>query len=256
MKQANVLIVDDEVLIVNLLVQNIDWSSVGADRVFKAHNAAAAREIIRENGIDVLICDIEMPQEDGLHLIEWIHEYSPGTINIILTAFPDFQYARKAIHLGVFRYLLKPVSFEELELALEAAVKEGENRRGAKGQISEEGSDADHADSSAAMVRQFIQDHYAEEISRQDIENAVHMNGDYLNRIFKKETGYSLIQYIQYYRVLAAKQMITKGKNNLSDVAFSAGFDNPSYFIKVFRKWTGITPGEYEFFVKEQKNHE
>lgn len=254
MKQAKVLIVDDEVLIVNLLVQSINWPSVGVGQVFKAHNANAAREIIRENGIDVLICDIEMPQEDGLHLIEWIREYSPETINIILTAFPDFNYARKAIRLGVFRYLLKPVSFEELELALEAAVREGENRREAKSQVVEDEPDVEQAVSSVALVRQFIQDHYTEEISRQDIENAVHMNGDYLNRIFKKETGYSLIQYIQYYRVLAAKQMISKGKNNLSDVAFSAGFDNPSYFIKVFRKWTGMTPGEYELFVKEQQN--
>ena len=248
---ANALIVDDEVLIVQLLVENVDWSSAGIERVFKAHNAVMARKIIEEETIDVLVCDIEMPQEDGLHLIEWTREQSPETINIILTAFPDFNYARKAIQLGVFRYLLKPVSFDELELALESAVKEAKSR-GKNRNLSEEESTNEALNSSVVgQARQFIQDHYTETISRQDIEMAVHMNGDYLNRIFKKETGYSLIQYIQYYRVLAAKQMITKGRTNLADVAFSAGFDNPSYFIKVFRKWTGMTPGEYELTIKK-----
>ena len=46
-------------------------------------------------------------------------------------------------------------------------------------------------------VKNYIHGHYMEDLSRQDIEAAVHLNGDYLNRIFKKATGYSLVQYIQ-----------------------------------------------------------
>ena len=47
-------------------------------------------------------------------------------------------------------------------------------------------------------VKDYVHEHYAEDISRQDIESSFHLNGDYLNRIFKKETGYSLVQYIKY----------------------------------------------------------
>lgn len=47
-----------------------------------------------------MICDIEMPKENGLSLIQWIQDMYPEIINIILTGYPDFNYARSAISLG------------------------------------------------------------------------------------------------------------------------------------------------------------
>jgi len=84
-----------------------------------------------------------------------------------------------------------------------------------------------------------------EDLSRQDIEAAVHLNGDYLNRIFKKATGYSLVQYIQYYRILVSKRLLAEKTCTITEAGTKVGFDTPSYFTKVFKKWTDMTPYEY-----------
>lgn len=96
------------------------------------------------------------------------------------------------------------------------------------------------------MIKKYIREHVAEPINRQDMEQTVHLNGDYLNRIFKNATGYSLVQYIQYYKVLEAKRLLSEHKDyTIADVAISVGFDTPSYFTKIFKKWTKTTPYEY-----------
>lgn len=94
-------------------------------------------------------------------------------------------------------------------------------------------------------VKNYIHGHYMEDLSRQDIEAAVHLNGDYLNRIFKKATGYSLVQYIQYYRILVSKRLLAEKTCTITEAGTKVGFDTPSYFTKVFKKWTDMTPYEY-----------
>lgn len=109
------LIVDDEAIAVESLKQGINWSGLGIVRVFTAYNAQQAQEIIRNEAIDILVCDIEMPQGSGLDLLQWVREYNPAIEAIFLTCHADFHYAKQAIQLGSFDYLLKPVPFSELE---------------------------------------------------------------------------------------------------------------------------------------------
>lgn len=86
--------------------------------------------------------------------------------------------------------------------------------------------------------------HFEEPIGRQEIEDALHLNGDYLNRTFKAATGYSLIQYIQFYRVVTAKQLMREPHAAIAEIGSRVGMD-ASYFGKIFKKWTGQTPYEY-----------
>ena len=111
----NLLLVDDEIAMLHIMEKAIDWKKKGIQKVFTAYNTDLARDIISSSKIDLVICDIEMPKENGLSLIQWIQDMYPEIINIILTGYPDFNYARSAISLGVYRYLLKPIAFDELE---------------------------------------------------------------------------------------------------------------------------------------------
>ena len=108
----NLLIVDDEYLVVEEVVTVTDWELLGITEIYSATNALNAVRILNEKKIDIMICDIEMPKENGLSLIQWIQDMYPEIINIILTGYPDFNYARSAISLGVYRYLLKPIAFD------------------------------------------------------------------------------------------------------------------------------------------------
>lgn len=119
----NVLIVDDEVFTVRAIQTTLDWESFGIDRTFSAYNAAKAREIIREESIDLMICDIEMPKEDGLSLVSWIRENGFSMEVIFLTCHSEFEYARKALKLQVFDYVVKPVDFDEMGKTVAKAVE-------------------------------------------------------------------------------------------------------------------------------------
>ncbi|MFP3155860.1 response regulator [Lachnospiraceae bacterium ZAX-1] len=118
----NVLIVDDEMQIVEIIKRSIDWSKLNIAQVFTAYNAQEARRILEKEYIQIAVCDIEMPQENGLDLISWSKNHSPETLNIILTSYPQFEYAQDAIEQGVFQYLLKPVAYDKLENVIQNAV--------------------------------------------------------------------------------------------------------------------------------------
>lgn len=246
------LIVDDEVLILSLLKKQFSAHVLSEiDELFYAYSTVQARGIMAENEIDIVICDIEMPQENGLEFLTWVKVNYPGAVRMILTGFPDFQYAKRAIDIGVFRYLLKPVSFEEISEAIEEACHE----RIKNGDLPKIAIEAENAASRGdgrtlvADAREYIQTHYREDISRQQFEEVFHVNVDYLNRIFKQDTGYSIMQYTQYYRVLSAERLLTDRRNSITEISKSVGFDNPSYFTKIFKKWTNQSPAEY------RKNH-
>ena len=104
----NILIVDDEVFTVRAIQTTLDWEGLGIQKVFSAYNAARARDIISENKIDLMLCDIEMPREDGLSLVAWLREQGYTMEVIFLTCHSEFEYARRALKLHVFDYVVKP----------------------------------------------------------------------------------------------------------------------------------------------------
>lgn len=118
------LMVDDQAYVLQGLCQGIDWPSQGFDKVFTARNALEARQILNAHSIDVMLCDIEMPFENGLSLIRWLRDHKMRTRCILLTAHPDFSYAREAIPLDVTDYVVQPAPYSEVMKAVQKAVKE------------------------------------------------------------------------------------------------------------------------------------
>ena len=242
----NILLVDDEITMLQILKTVVPWEKLGIKGIYAAKNAAEARQIFEEKKIDLVLCDIEMPKENGLDLIKWIQGLYPGVINIILTGHADFNYARSAVSLGVYEFLLKPVAFEELEQVLKHAVEQLEKEMipGDVVSFSESEKRSELADS-AEKIKNYLEVHYNEVITRNDIEKQVHLNQDYINRLFKAYTGYTLMEYIQYYRISMAKKMLRESVENVAEIGTAVGYDSPAYFSKIFKKQTGMTPVEY-----------
>lgn len=111
----NLLIVDDQKEVVNSLVSGIWWEKLEIENVFTAFSAKEAKGIINNNSVTILLSDIEMPEEDGLSLFRWVKEQDKAIECIFLTSHADFSYAREAIQLGGFDYILQPARFEEIE---------------------------------------------------------------------------------------------------------------------------------------------
>ncbi len=238
------LLVDDEVATIQILKKAVDWKSIGIRQVFTAYNAASAKKVFQENEIDILICDIEMPQESGLDLIKWVQGLYPNIVNIILTGFADFNYARSAISLGVYRFLLKPVGFDELKQTVMEAITKIESEK-LQTNILLSDSNTGNKKNPIEQVKEYLEKHYNEVITRNHIESLVHLNRDYINREFKDATGYSLMEYIQHYRILKAKKLLRETDDTVSEICIKIGYDSPAYFSKIFKKRLGITPVDY-----------
>ncbi|GAA3409954.1 response regulator [Paenibacillus hodogayensis] len=117
------LIVDDEEYIANGIRASVNWSNLGIFYVSIANNARQAKELCSKHSFDIMICDIEMPQGNGLELYEWVRTEQPWTECVFLTCHADFQYAKKAIQLGSFEYMLKPALPEELEQVVKKLIE-------------------------------------------------------------------------------------------------------------------------------------
>ncbi|MGT2753877.1 response regulator transcription factor [Streptococcus ovis] len=122
-----VLLVDDDAYIIQALNEKIDWYSIGVNQVFSAYNMKQAQDILKEQAIDLLISDIEMPQGSGLELLAWVREENLTTQAIFLTNYADFNYAQKAIELQSFEYYLKPIDFERFGFIIQKAIKNIQN---------------------------------------------------------------------------------------------------------------------------------
>ncbi len=104
----NLMIVEDEIRILNSLANNIAWDRHGIEVVALAENGAEALAIAERRMPDIMLLDIEMPEMDGLALAAIVLEKKPHMKIVILSGHDDFQYAQRAIALGVNKYLLKP----------------------------------------------------------------------------------------------------------------------------------------------------
>ncbi len=119
--RKKVLIVDDEQIIRDGLRDFIDWEAEGFTFIEAARSADEAMELVGRFEPELVITDISMPDSDGLELAALIKRKAPETIIVILSGYSEFGYAQRAIELGVFRYLSKPVREGELkELLAEA----------------------------------------------------------------------------------------------------------------------------------------
>ena len=96
----NLLIVNDAELEMLTIKKEVDWESCGIKEVFTATCVEEAKQVIKTQAIDILLCDIEMPGENGLALILWIKEMNYDIDSILLTCHADFSYAREAISLN------------------------------------------------------------------------------------------------------------------------------------------------------------
>ena len=109
----NLLLVDDEKPIREKLINNTDWEKEGY-QIFAAANGEEALRFVRENGIDILVTDIQMPKLSGMNLIEKARKNGNHLKVIVISGFAEFEYAQKSIRFGVNDYLLKPFRSEKL----------------------------------------------------------------------------------------------------------------------------------------------
>ena len=257
------LIVDDEEQTVINLQRNVDWKAAEISRTFGALSAREARRILEAEEISLILCDIEMPGESGLDLIEWLREEADFNGRnyecIILTCYPDYRFMRRALQMGCRDYLLKPVDYSELGEAVKKAAHAVEERKQKfllaepdKAEPAPGAADyTDHRQAASGQqlikskVIPYLEEHFAEAIPVPDIAAYAALNPQYLMRVFKKETGLSILEYVTELRMKKAAEILRETDWNNELIAERCGYISTNYFIRLFKKHYGMTPGEY-----------
>ncbi len=129
----NILVIDDEPLILKTVCTQLSEMHLPFERIDTAGSAEEARLRARERSYEIFLCDIVMPEEDGISFVKWALPLFPDAKFIFLTAHADFDYMKEAISMQSFDYVLQPVSREDLQAVIERAIHqlsiEEKNRR-------------------------------------------------------------------------------------------------------------------------------
>jgi len=115
-------IADDEQFVIDGLKDCLDWKEYDIEIVGEGNNGQEVLDFIKDNHVDIIITDMKMPIMDGMELIKTIREMNLALEVLILSGYEDFEYARSAIQYSVFEYLLKPVTLDKIEKAVEQLV--------------------------------------------------------------------------------------------------------------------------------------
>lgn len=232
------LIVDDEYLVTDALVSEYDWEKMGISEVYAAYNGEDAWNILKDDEIDIMLCDIEMPLMNGIELQKKVVECVLKTVTIFLTCRSDFLSVQQALRLGVCDYILKPVSQDEI---VDVVMRVGRK-------LHPDCTDDLIPQAESEPVRkacQYIEDHLHDDIQRNKIAEHVYLNPDYLNRLFNKELGKSITQYIIERKIKRAKNLLKSTDLSITEICVQSGYPNMSAFSYAFRRHTGYTPTAY-----------
>ena len=239
-------LVEDEQIMLDELLYTIPWDELGLEIVGTAKDGIEGEELLKKELPDIVITDIRLPGQDGLEMLE-----KAGTeYAVILSGHTDFSYTRKAIQLGVFDYLQKPFDDDELMDTLKRLIKKIEEDTPAAdtGKAPEEDmiplpkNIRNHLIKSAIS---YIREHFSENIGLSDVAKHTRSSENHISSLFKEESGMNFLSYLNAVRLNHAAGLLRKTSMNITEVSLASGFPTPSYFSRMFRRYTGLTPSQY-----------
>ena len=234
------VLVEDEQYLLEFLKKVIDWSMYNVEIVATATDGISGYETVMKNNPDIVMSDICMMGEDGLKMIERLRESGYTGYAVILSGFEVFEYAKKAIDLGVDKYLLKPINIEELKETIATICKNIEQ----KGEAGRENIPEAYSPFINSIIK-YIDEHYCEEISLSVVAKEFHTSHEHMSRIFKQATGMKYIDYITKKRIDKAKELLMNTDLKMYEILEVLGYKDMSHFKRTFFKLEGETPSEY-----------
>ncbi len=234
MGDLRVLLVDDEPPILHGLRHHVPWRELGFEVVATCTDGNAALSILRDRPVDVVLSDIRMPNLDGLELCRIARGEFPDLVVILLTAFKDFEYARRAVEIGAWRYLLKPTNFPALYAALEELHC-----------ASRENASSDRfAGGLAERVTAWVESHF-QEATLERAAAAVGLNPQYVSRRFSELTGDHFSELVQRTRMKHAARLLRGSRYRTYEISRIVGYSSPKNFTRRFREFYGTSPSAF-----------
>ena len=240
-----VVLVDDEPLIVEGLRQVVDWAGHNCRVAATACDAASGAKVIRDHRPNILFTDIKMPGEDGLTMLAGLKGEFPRMQIAVLTGYRDFEYAQRAIRLGVSRFLLKPSKMDELEEALDHMTSVLD---GLPPVEKEEETDTAANSFIVRQARGYIAQHCTEKLSLQNVADHCFISQWHLSKLLNRHLGQTFYDLLNAERMRLAKELLEDPALRINEIAERVGYADTAHFSRVFKKLEGVSPGEWRNF--------
>lgn len=257
------LVADDESIERKVLCKILKKYVGDICEIYDAKSGREAVDIFEKGGIQIAILDIEMPGMNGLEAARKMRAASEHCVIIFLTAFDEFSYAKQAITVRALDYLLKPYDEKELIMVIEEAMHlvDKNYRTGLSEaaelssviEVNEEKTENVRSSLIKEKIKNYIEEHYAEEISMQDIAHTMNYSDAYFCKLFKQYFKVNFTAYLADYRLEIAKKMLEEPMTNVKTVGSLCGYPDSNYFTRVFKRAVGLTPTEYRTKILGEK---
>ena len=257
-RNFNILIVDDDAEIAHYIKTELsDWY-----RFEHACNGKEGLKMLLTGKYDLVISDVMMPEMDGVTMLKKIKSNSnvSDIPVILLTSKSEVENRLEGLRKGADAFLAKPFNMEELHILIDNLVDNVRRIRGkysgAQGQKAkiEQIQVKGNNDALMERVMKYMNEHLADpDLNVEKLTEDVGISRAQLHRKLKEIAGVSAGEFIRNLRLEQAARLIEEGQINITQVAYSVGFNNQTHFSTVFKKHYGISPSEYAETKRNEK---
>lgn len=243
--RMKIILVEDEYSARKGLRKLIESIEGNYEIIAEAADGKHALDLIKSLKPDIVFTDIKMPFMDGIALIKAINSIDKQVNFIITSAYEEFDFAKQAIYLGVFDYLVKPITYPEVEeilIRLRTRMSQVNEENINMGHLVKDFPDAHPMIKKALII---IEDGYAINMKQEELAEKLGMTKEYFSYLFRKNIGQTFTKYLRTYRINRAIMMLRAKKISKKEIPYCVGFSDPKYFQKVFKEVTGETVNEY-----------
>ena len=255
---CRLLIVDDEQIIRQGL-SLLPWAENEIEVVAILKNGIEAEEWINSNEIDILLTDIRMPGISGIDLARIAFQTYPNVQVVLLTGYGEFEYAKEAITLGVFDYILKPSTPAEIIACIKRACQRFQEEKNTKVKLKKMESElqdysvlikpseslTESQEDRIDKIIRFIYANYDKELTLSVLAAEFHFTTVYLSHYIKKATGYTFLEILTSVRMYYAARYLKETSMKNGEICHKVGIPDERYFGQLFKKSYEMTPYEY-----------
>ncbi|MCD7744383.1 MAG: response regulator [Lachnospiraceae bacterium] len=259
MSAYRMVIADDEKMIRDGLA-GMKWDRQQIEVVGVARNGLEAQEYIDGMEFDILLTDIKMPGMGGVELAKNLQKTNASAKTILLRGYGEFSLAQEAIGCGVFDYILKPSTpdqiFDSVKRACEAIDRERQSKRyirnleqkidgyqevlGAREMVEDTGKSANIHD-----MLSYIYAHYAENLTLSQLAEQFYFSPVYMSSYIKRHTGHTFLEILTSVRMFHTARLLRETSLRNREIGMRVGIPDERYLGQVFKKTFGVTPYEY-----------
>jgi len=258
LKNFRLLVVDDDLEVAQYIKNELGtWYKIDT----APNGKEALKMLLVDSGYDLVVSDVMMPEMDGISMLKQL-KGNPNISDIpviLLTSKAEVSDRLEGLKKGADAFLAKPFNMEELHILIDNLI---DNVRRLRGKFTGAQRQEDkienvevkgNNDALMDRIMKTINANLSDpDFNVERLTADVGISRAQLHRKMKEITGISTGEFIRNLRLEQAARLIREGKINVTQVAYSVGFNNQTHFSTVFKRHYGMTPTEYAEKTKHQ----